>query len=274
MQVIRINDTNDSKLDIFTRLREPQLKTLFEPEPGIFIAESINVILRALGAGYEPLSLLVDEKILSDAQVCEICEKLDSARIYVVDEKLLKNITGSELTGGIMCSMRRKMLSSPRDILKDAKRIAVLERVMNPTNVGAIIRSAAAMNIDAVLLTSDCSDPLYRRAARVSMGTVFQIPWTFTDSVLKIRDYGFKLASLALTDQAIDIDDPGLKTEEQLAIVLGSEHDGLLPETISGSDYVVKIPMRESVDSLNVAAASAVAFWVLRANCKNKNPLI
>lgn len=261
-----ITDINDSRLDVFARLKEPQLKTIFEPEPGIFIAESINVILRALGAGYEPLSLLVDEKMLNDAPVCEICKKLDSGHIYVADEKLLKNITGSELTGGIMCSMRRKMLSSPQDILKGAKRIAVLERVMNPTNVGAIMRSAAAMNIDAVLLTSDCSDPLYRRAARVSMGTVFQIPWTYTNSVIKVRDYGFKLASLALSDKAINIDDPKLKTEEQLAIVLGSEHDGLLPETINGSDYVVKIPMRESVDSLNVAAASAVAFWVLKAN--------
>ena len=305
--MIRINDIHDSRIDVFTRLREPQLKTLYEPAPGVFIAESILVISRALKAGYEPLSLLLDEKLLSDKTVQEILTQLTSgntvsdksndnsagntvsdknndnsgnvlisddsaaadgiltsARIFTADSDLLKGITGSELTGGIMCCMRRQMLPDPQELCRDAKRIAILERVMNPTNVGAIMRSAAAMHMDAVLLTPDCSDPLYRRAARVSMGTVFQIPWTYVDSALNVRSFGFKLASMALTDDVISIDDPQLKTEERLAIVLGSEHDGLLPETIAGSDYVVKIPMREGIDSLNVAAASAVAFWELR----------
>ena len=254
--IIKIDRIDDPRLSVFSGLNEPQLKTINEPDCGVFIAESLKVIERALAAGYEPLSVLADEKMLEYACICD--------SVFTAPHEELKKITGYELTGGILCCMRRKKAPSVEDVCKNARRVAILERVMNPTNVGAIIRSAAAMNIDVVLLTPDCSDPLYRRAARVSMGTVFQIPWTYIDNSLDIKKLNFKTAAMALTDRTIAISDSKLKAEENLAIILGSEGDGLLPETISGSDYVVKIPMREIVDSLNVAAASAVAFWELR----------
>lgn len=259
-KIIRIDNINAEPLRLYHSLKEVQLKTACEPYEGFFIAESRKVIERAIADGYEPVSVLVDDNLTGKYfDLINI-----SPETYVVPETELKQITGFELTGGILCCMRRKPLRSAAEICRNAHRVAILERVMNPTNVGAIIRSAAAMNIDAVLLTPDCSDPLYRRSARVSMGTVFQIPWTFINHSLDIRELGFKTAAMALTDKTIDISDNRLKTEERLAIILGSEGDGLMPETISGSDYVVRIPMREIVDSLNVAAAGAVAFWELR----------
>ena len=259
-KIVYTKDINIEELQFFNSLKENQLKTFCEPAEGFFIAESSKVIDRALSDRYEPVSLLLDETLIDSFS--EIVNTVPT--VYAAPYDSLKQLTGFELTGGILCCMRRRPLMTASEICRGAHRIAVLERVMNPTNVGAIIRSAAAMNIDAVLLTPDCSDPLYRRAARVSMGTVFQIPWTYIDHSLDVRQLGFKAVSMALTDKAIDISDNKLKTEDKLAIILGSEGDGLLPETISGSDYIVKIPMREIVDSLNVAAASAVAFWELR----------
>ena len=260
-ELIKIENLNDDRLDVFTALKEPQLKNINAPDEGFFIAESSKVISRALDAGYEPVSALVEDRLCNE-ETFSLLSKCPV--IYQGSYDVLKQITGFELTGGILCCMQRKPLPDPEKICLGAHRIAVLERIMNPTNIGAIIRSAAAMNIDAVLLTSDCSDPLYRRAARVSMGTVFQIPWTIIPRALDVGSYGFKTVSMALTDKTISISSEEMKSEDKLAIILGSEGDGLLPETIAGSDYVAKIPMRETVDSLNVAAASAVAFWELR----------
>ena len=259
--IIRLSDITDPRLRVYTDLSEIQLKTLYEPEAGVFIAESAKVIERALAAGYEAVSLLADEAMLTDeyAHIFRECPI-----IYTAPFASLCRLSGVNFTGGMLCCMRRKPLPEAKDLCANARRTAVLERVMNPTNIGAIIRSAAAMDIDTVLLTKDCCDPLYRRAIRVSMGTVFQIPWTFIDNALDVKKLGFSTAAMALTDKTIDISDETLKHEERLAIILGSEGDGLRSETISGSDYVVKIPMRETVDSLNVAAASAVAFWEIK----------
>lgn len=256
--IIELTNIYDDRLHVFTGLSEIQLKTLHEPEPGVFIAESPKVIERALNAGYEAISFLVDENLLTDEykNIYDRCPL-----IYSIPFSDLSKLTGVNYTGGMLCCMRRKHLPKAEDICLNARRIAVLECVMNPTNVGAIMRSAAAMNMDAVLLTKGCCDPLYRRAIRVSMGTVFQIPWTFIDNALDVKHLGFGTAAMALTDKTISIASDELKRESRLAIILGSEGDGLSPDTISGSDYVVKIPMREIVDSLNVAAASAVAFW-------------
>jgi len=226
------------------------------------------VIHRALDGGYKPVSMLMERKDIdgSAADILALCPEIP---VYTADEELLCNLTGYHLTRGVLCAMRRPPLPTVADTVKSARRIAVLDNVQNPTNVGAIIRSAAALGMDAVLLTPGCSDPLYRRAARVSMGTVFQIPWTFFPEgqpwYEQLRKLGFKSAALALKDDTLSIDDPRLLQEEKLAVVLGSEGDGLSDASINGCDYTVKIPMYHGVDSLNVAAASAVAFWELRS---------
>lgn len=270
-----ITDLKDPELKIYTELNEIQLKRYFEPDEGLFICESPKVIRRALEAGYEPVSLLMEPKYLEgqDADILALCEKnlASDAKpfsIYTAPQEVLIKLTGYHLTNGMLCAMRRKELPAVETLCKDAHRIAVFEDVENPTNIGAMFRSAAALGIDAVLLTEGCSDPLYRRAARVSVGNVFQIPWTWITSpshyIDLLHQLGFKTAAMALTDKTIAIDDLVLKDEEKLAILLGNEGNGLLPETISKSDYAVKIPMPEGIDSLNVAAASAVAFWELR----------
>ena len=265
---IEITNFSDPALDVYARLTEAQLMNRFEPAKAMFIAESPKVIHRALDAGYEPVSMLMERKDI-DGSAAAIIARCPEIPVYTADEALLCGLTGYHLTRGVLCAMRRPPLPSVAEVVKEAKRVVVLDSVQNPTNVGAIIRSAAALGMDAVLLTPGCSDPLYRRAARVSMGTVFQIPWTFFPEgkpwYEQLRDLGFKSAALALKDDTLRIDDPRLLQEEKLAVVLGSEGDGLTNETIDGCDYTVKIPMYHGVDSLNVAAASAVAFWELRA---------
>lgn len=269
--IIKITDLMAPELDIYARLNENQLLHYYEPDTGIFIAESPNVIIRALNAGYEPLSILLEEKeIESDAK--EIIELCDNIPIFTAKLDVLTKLTGFQLTRGLLCAMYRKTLPSISDVCKNAKRIVILENVMNPTNVGAIFRSAAALNMDAVLLTHGCADPLYRRASRVSMGTVFQIPWTYIGNDTKdwyesgmdmIKEQGFKTVAMALRKDSMNVDDPRLMSEEKLAIILGTEGDGLADSTINDCDYTVCIPMSHGVDSLNVAAASAVAFWQL-----------
>lgn len=269
--IIEITDFAASELDIYARLSEVQLLRLYVPKAGLFIAESPKVIMRALDAGYEPVSMLVEKKhIASEAR--DIIARCGEIPVYTAELEILTKLTGFQLTRGMLCAMRRLQLPSVAEVCAHARRIAVLEDVVNPTNVGAIFRSAAALNIDAVLLTPACSNPLYRRASRVSMGTVFQIPWTFLEkessndspsSIAHLKELGFKTAAMALRDDSISIDDPRLAAENKLAIVLGTEGDGLATSTISDCDYTVRIPMSHSVDSLNVAAASAVAFWQL-----------
>lgn len=266
--VIEITDFSDPNLDVYARLTEAQLLNRFEPAKGMFIAESPKVIHRALDGGYQPISLLMERKDI-DGAAKEVIARCGDIPVYTADENVLAQLTGYHLTRGVLCAMRRPPLPQAEEIAKNARRIAVLENVMNPTNVGAIFRSAAALGMDAVLLTPGCSDPLYRRSARVSMGTVFQIPWTFfpedcPDWPGFLRNCGFKTAALALTGDSVSIDNPQLAAEDRLALALGSEGDGLTATTIEGCDYTVKIPMFHGVDSLNVAAASAVAFWELR----------
>lgn len=265
--VIEITDFSAPELDVYARLTEAQLLNRFEPAKGMFIAESPKVIHRALDGGYEPVSMLMERKDI-DGSAREILARCPDIPVYTADEELLCNLTGYHLTRGVLCAMRRPPLPNPVDLCRSARRIAILENVQNPTNVGAIFRSAAALGMDAVLLTPGCSDPLYRRSARVSMGTVFQIPWTFTaawpeEGMAQLREAGFRTAALALRDDTLCVDDPRLLAEEKLAVLLGSEGDGLTDGTIAACDYTVKIPMFHGVDSLNVAAASAVAFWVL-----------
>ena len=270
-RIIPIMDFMAPELDVYARLSENQLYHLYEPDAGIFIAESPNVIERALNAGYEPLSFLAETRELyGDAQ--RILMRCEHTPVYTAESELLTRLTGFALTRGLLCAMRRKPLPTLEAVCAGARRIAVMERVMNPTNVGAIFRSAAALGMDAVLLTPGCSDPLYRRAARVSMGTVFQIPWTFLDEKICswpeegqkiLRKLGFRTAAMALKQDSVSVDHPALMAEERLAIVLGTEGDGLSEKTIADCDYTVMIPMAHGVDSLNVAAASAVAFWEL-----------
>ena len=264
--IIEITDFNAPELDIYARLTEVQLLNREFPEKGLFIAESPIVIERALNAGYEPISFLVEKKHI-DGQAKEILSRCETVPVYTAEFDVLTHLTGFQLTRGMLCAMRRKPMSTVPELCSKARRIAVLENVMNPTNIGAIFRSAAALNVDAVLLTSACSNPLYRRAIRVSMGTVFQIPWTFipadTDYCAQLKALGFKTAAMALTDNSVSIKDPSVCAEEKLAIILGTEGDGLAARTIADCDYTVKIPMSHGVDSLNVAAASAVAFWQL-----------
>ena len=270
-RIIPIMDFMAPELDVYARLSENQLYHLYEPDAGIFIAESPNVIERALNAGYEPLSFLAETRELyGDAQ--RILMRCEHTPVYTAEFEILTRLTGFALTRGLLCAMRRKPLPTLEAVCAGARRIAVMERVMNPTNVGAIFRSAAALGMDAVLLTPGCSDPLYRRAARVSMGTVFQIPWTFLDEKIcswpeegqkNLRKLGFRTAAMALKQDSVSVDHPALMAEERLAIVLGTEGDGLSEKTIADCDYTVMIPMAHGVDSLNVAAGSAVAFWEL-----------
>ena len=265
-----IKDFAAPELDVYARTSEVQLLRYYEPEPGVFIAESPKVIERALHAGYQPVSFLVEHKDL-EREAGEILKKYPDVPVYTAEYEVLVKLTGFALTRGMLCAMRRNPLPLAEEICRNASRIAVLENVVNPTNIGAIFRSAAALHMDAVLLTGGCSDPLYRRAARVSMGTVFQIPWTYFDKknawpgegMQLLKNMGFKTAAMALRDDSVGIDNQTLQAEEKLAIVLGTEGDGLSSQTIADCDYTVKIPMSHGVDSLNVAAASAVAFWEL-----------
>jgi len=266
--IIEIADFHAPELDVYARLTEAQLLNRFEPAKGMFIAESPKVIHRALDGGCVPVSLLMERKDI-DGSAQDVIARCGDIPVFTADRDVLAQLTGYHLTRGVLCAMRRPQLPTVEQIAASAKRIAILENVQNPTNVGAIIRTAAALGMDAVLLTPGCSDPLYRRAARVSMGTVFQIPWTFFPEgqpwYEQLRKLGFKSAALALKDDTLSIDDPRLLQEEKLAVVLGSEGDGLSDASINGCDYTVKIPMYHGVDSLNVAAASAVAFWELRS---------
>ncbi len=269
-EIIEIKDFYAPELDVYARITEGQLLNRHEPEKGMFIAESPRVIERALDAGYRPVSFLVERRFLEE-QAGELMRRCPDIPVYTADFDVLTQLTGFQLTRGMLCAMHRKPLPSVKEICADARRIAVLENVVNPTNVGAIIRSAAALNVDGVLLTRACSNPLYRRAIRVSMGTVFQIPWTILPEETGwphpglefLRAFGFRTAALALCEDSLSIDDPALRKEDKLALILGTEGDGLAAATIAGCDYTVKIPMAHGVDSLNVAAASAVAFWQL-----------
>ena len=269
--IIEITDFEAPELDVYARLSEGQLLNRHEPEKGLFIAESPKVIERALDAGCAPVSLLLEKKHI-DGQAKDIVARCENIPVYTAEFDVLTKLTGFKLTRGALCAMRRPQLPSIENVCSGARRIAILENVMNPTNVGAIFRSAAALNIDAILLTPACSNPLYRRAIRVSMGTVFQIPWTFIGDAMDqwpypglslIKNLGFKTAAMALSDDSVSIDAPELMAEEKLAIILGTEGEGLASCTIADCDYTVKIPMSHGVDSLNVAAASAVAFWQL-----------
>ncbi len=269
-----ITDFNAPELDIYTRLKENQLQHYFEPAPGLFIAESPNVIERALKSGCKPHSILVEQSRI-DKEAKEIISRCGDVPVYTASFEVLTRLTGFQLTRGLLCAMYRPALSSPENLCKNARRIAVLENVMNPTNIGAIFRSAAALGMDAVLLTPGCSDPFYRRASRVSMGTVFQIPWTYFDKekeasdvpkssyVTKLKELGFTTAAMALKENSTSVDNPVFASCDKLAVILGTEGNGLCEETISACDYTVMIPMAHGVDSLNVAAASAVAFWQL-----------
>lgn len=270
--MIEITDFDAPELDVYARLTEAQLLNKDHPEDGLFIAESPKVISRALDGGYEPVSVLVGKKqVLEDAETIAVLGKCGNVPVYTAEFEVLTKLTGFKLTRGMLCAMKRRRLPGLQEICNGCDRIAVLENVMNPTNVGAIFRSAAALHMDAVILTGGCSNPLYRRASRVSMGTVFQIPWTFVDNSviwpeegMKIlRELGFKTAAMALKEDSASIDDQELMKEDKLAVILGTEGDGLAPETIADCDYTVMIPMSHGVDSLNVAAASAVAFWQL-----------
>ena len=267
---IEITDFTAPELDVYARIPEVQLLRFYEPKPGLFIAESPKVIQRAANAGYQPVSFLVQHKDL-EKEGKELLQKFPGIPVYTADYEVLVKLTGFALTRGMLCAMTRRDLPSVEDICKNARRIAILENVVNPTNIGAIFRSAAALGIDAVLLTPTSCDPLNRRAVRVSMGSVFLVPWTWLDTTLsKLHDLGFRTAAMALTDDSISIDNPLLATEPKLAIIMGTEGDGLSYETIAEADYVVRIPMSHDVDSLNVAAAAAVAFWQLRAPDSNK----
>ena len=267
---IEITDFTAPELDVYARIPEVQLLRFYEPKPGLFIAESPKVIQRAANAGYQPVSFLVQHKDL-EKEGKELLQKFPGIPVYTADYEVLVKLTGFALTRGMLCAMTRRDLPSVKDICKNARRIAILENVVNPTNIGAIFRSAAALHMDAVLLTPGCCDPLYRRATRVSMGTVFQIPWTFVDhtvswpenGIRQLKELGYKTVAMALTDRSVSIDNQKLISEDKLAVVLGTEGDGLNDATISLCDYTAKIPMAHGVDSLNVAAASAVAFWQL-----------
>ena len=269
--IIEITDFLAPELDVYARLTEVQLLNREYPEKGLFIAESPKVIERALNAGCVPVSILVEKKHI-DGEAKEIIARCGDIPVYTAEFDVLTQLTGFKLTRGMLCAMRRPKLPSVEEVCSGARRIAILENVMNPTNIGAIFRSAAALNMDAVLLTPACSNPLYRRAIRVSMGTVFQIPWTFlggdeaswpSSGMQTLREMGFKTAAMALSDDSVTIRDPRLLAEDKLAIILGTEGDGLAEGTIAQCDYTVRIPMSHGVDSLNVAAASAVAFFQL-----------
>ena len=266
MELIEIADFTAPELDVYARLTEAQLLNRFEPKKGMFIAESPKVIMRALDAGCEPVSLLVERNHINE-EAAEAIRRCGDVPVFTASLDVLTQLTGFQLTRGMLCAMRRPQLPAVAQVLEGKRRVVVLESVMNPTNVGAIFRSAAALGMDAVLLTPGCTNPLYRRSARVSMGTVFQVPWTYLGEnwLEELKEYGFKTAAMALRDDSYSIDAPELRTEERLAVVLGTEGDGLMNTTIDGCAYTVKSPMDHGVESLNVAAASAVAFWELRA---------
>lgn len=271
--IIEITDFAAPGLDVFARLTEAQLRSRLEAEKGVFIAESPKVIERALDARCEPLSLLTTRKHIA-GQARGIIARCGDIPVYTADDGLLADLTGYRLTRGVLCALRRPRPQDPQALCAGARRAAVLENIVDSTNIGAIFRSAAALGVDAVLLTPSCCDPLCRRAVRVSMGTVFQVPWAYLGSdaaqwphpgIERLREMGFRTAAMALDERAVPVDDPRLMAEERLALVLGTEGDGLAPATVAGCDYTVRIPMCHGVDSLNVAAASAVAFWQLRA---------
>ena len=264
MAIIEISSLTAPGVEVFSTLTEAQLRNRVEPEKGIFIAESPKVINVALDAGYEPTALLCERRhIEGDAQV--LITRCGDIPVYTGDRPLLEQLTGYTLTRGVLCAMRRPAPLSLDTVCSDASRVVVIDGVVDTTNIGAIFRSAAALGIDAVLLTRSSCDPLNRRAVRVSMGSVFLVPWTWLDApVSSLNDLGFQTVAMALSDNAISLDNPMLKTIERMAIVMGTEGDGLAQSTISSCNYVVKIPMKHHVDSLNVAAASAVAFWELR----------
>lgn len=271
-QIIEITDFQAPELDVYARLTGAQLRSRRHPEQGIFIAESPKVIFHALEAGCEPLSLLMERRQI-EGQGADLIARCGDIPVYTGDREVLANLTGYALTRGILCALRRPAPATVEEVCAAARRIAVLEGIVDPTNIGAIFRSAAALGMDGVLVTPTCGDPLSRRAARVSMGTVFQIPWARIGAAAEdwpqkgleqLQKLGFRTAALALTHRSVSIEDPRLRQEEKLALLLGTEGDGLAEDTIAGCDYTVRIPMLHSVDSLNVAAASAVAFWQLR----------
>ena len=266
--IIEIRELSAPELDVFARLTEAQLRNRLEPEKGIFIAESPKVITLALNAGYEAVSFLMERKHIQ-GQAAALIARCPDAPVYTADRELLASLTGYTLTRGVLCAMRRPLLPELETLCAGKRRIAVLENVVDSTNVGAIFRSAAALGMDAVLVTPTCCDPLNRRSVRVSMGTVFQVPWAYTGpwphpGLEQLKALGFKTAAMALSDKSVPVDDPQLAAEERLAIILGAEGDGLTESTVAACDYTVRIPMSHGVDSLNVAAASAVAFWQLR----------
>ncbi len=268
--MISITDYDFPGLDVYARLNEPQLKTIYEPANGLFIAESPMVIERAVSAGYEPESVLTCKEALEGhgkAVISLIRDRYPDVPVYVGSDEVLEQIRGYQLTRGVLCAMKRREMHTAEDILRESKRVVLLDDVENPGNVGAIIRSAAAMYMDAVILTDDCSDPLYRRAARVSVGTVFQIPWAYggsgSDCMELLKKYGFTTLAMALDERAVSVSDPQLLKADKLAVIMGNECYGIAPEIMDICDHVVKIPMAPGVDSLNVAAASAVAFYVL-----------
>ena len=261
-RIKEVTSLNEPGLEVFGRLTEAQLRNALDPEKGIFIAESPKVIRVALDAGYEPQSLLCERRhITGDA--ADIIARCGDIPVYTGDRELLAQLTGYTLTRGVLCAMRRPQARPLQEVLKDTRRVVVIDGVVDTTNIGAIFRSAAALGIEAVLLTRNSCDPLNRRAVRVSMGSVFLVPWTWLDNYADLKELGFKTVAMALTDKSISLDDPVLKAEPRLAIVMGTEGDGLPKETIASTDYVVRIPMAHGVDSLNVAAAAAVAFWEL-----------
>lgn len=270
-RIHRITDLKAEELHMYTSLSEVQLMRYAEPDPGFFIAESPKVIIRALDAGYAPVSMLIEDKHL-ETEAKEILVRCPKVPVYTAGFEVLKELTGFALTRGMLCLMRRKKLPDIEEICADKKRIVILDDVENPTNVGAIFRSAAALHMDAVLLTKGCADPLYRRALRVSMGNVFRIPWTFLpgkmslsqDGFSILRKLGYQTAALALSENTISIEDERLLACDKLALILGNEGEGLPEDVMENTDFCVKIPMTEGVDSLNVAAASAVAFWQIR----------
>ena len=267
-QIIEVTDLTIPELIPYSTTAEIQLLRYYEPELGIFIAESPKVIRRALAAGYQPMSFLMEKKYIG-GQAADILEQYSDIPVYTAPSEVLTGITGFKLTQGALCAMRRKSLPKAEEVLKGASRVAVLEDIMNQTNVGAIFRSAAALGVDAVLLTKPCSDPLYRRSVRVSMGTVFQIPWTYfdcdgSDYVRVLQEQGFECAAMALEENSVPPDHPSLQDKQKLAVILGTEGTGLREQTIKSCEHTVMIPMYHGVDSLNVAAASAVIFWQLR----------
>ena len=269
--IIEITDFAANELDVYARLTENQLVNRDNPEKGMFIAESPKVVERALDAGCIPVSMLVEDKHI-EGEAKDVIARCGDIPVYTAPFSVLTELTGFNLTRGVLCAMYRPKKRTVSEVCENALRVAVLDRVMNPTNVGAIFRSAAALGMDAVLLTPGCSDPLYRRAIRVSMGTVFQIPWAYFPLPLEdggidlLHECGFKCAAMALEDKSVNINDPVLYAQKKLAVILGTEGDGLSDAAVSGSDFTVKIPMSYGVDSLNVAAASAVAFWQLAGN--------